>query len=154
MFAPNKNVYQISIKCTPFNNMPTRSFKTSVSIRIQASTVQRHFISRRVYLPANVYIKQSLFKVGKSCLAQQNITNDVTSSDFFLNNYKCRFRSVMKLNAGGAEYFWEDFRPLVETQNRHVDSNPSIFFKNIDDTIHTMITIFYIFQLFGRTYGF
>ena len=47
----------------------------------------------------------------------------------------------MKVNAGGMESFWEAFRLLVEIKNRPVDSNTSVFFKNIDDTIHTMITI-------------
>ena len=48
----------------------------------------------------------------------------------------------MKVNADGAELLWEAFLLLVETQNRPKDSNTSIFLKNNDDTIHTMITIF------------
>ena len=48
----------------------------------------------------------------------------------------------MKVNAGEAASFWEAFRLLVETQNRPSDSNTSVFFKNIDDTTHTNITVF------------
>ena len=48
----------------------------------------------------------------------------------------------MKVNVGGAESFWEAFRQLVDTRNRPIDSNTAIFLKNIDDTIHIIITIF------------
>ena len=48
----------------------------------------------------------------------------------------------MKVNAGGAESFWEAFQLLVETQNSPIDSNTSVFLKTIDDTIHTRITMF------------
>ena len=48
----------------------------------------------------------------------------------------------MKVNAGGSESFWEAFRLQAETQNRPIDSNTSVFFKHIDGTIHTVITIF------------
>ena len=35
----------------------------------------------------------------------------------------------MKVNAGGAESFWEAFRLLVETQNRPIDLNINILQK-------------------------
>ena len=43
---------------------------------------------------------------------------------FVMMRLKCSFRSVMKVNAGGAESFWEAFRLLVETKNLPKDSNP------------------------------
>ena len=44
----------------------------------------------------------------------------------------------MKVNAGRAESLLEAFQLLVDTQNRPIDSNSSIFFKTIDGTIQLM----------------